>query len=177
MKPVTVLVVGALAVAVAACASSSTRHAGTSTRAGGKDAHYLIRPRDQWTLKEAIDPPPGSLATKAEPSLDWYAEYEKSSTNESQQVRVSGHAADIDTVRARLMGFQLKPTTVGTRPALAGTSTDPAGPSVVLFSMNTTYTAMVLSYELNVEDLINWAATLTPATQAQWIASGGRVEH
>ena len=149
----------------------------TTTSAAPGGAIYLAQSDDRWTLKEAYNPLPENALTRGvEPSLDWYAEYEAPPANSPRRVRLSGHAGDMDQVAAELKGFALKPARVGSYDGMAGTSSDPIGPSVVVFGVGRNYSALVLSYELPVEDLLEWSAHLKIATESQWTETGGRVD-
>lgn len=82
----------------------------------------------------------------------------------------------MDQVAAELKGFALKPARVGSHDGMAGTSSDPIGPSVVLFSVRANYSVLVLSYELPVEDLLEWSDHLKIVTEPEWTETGGKVD-
>lgn len=149
----------------------------TTTSAAAADAVYLAQPDDGWALKEAYNPSPeNSLTRSVEPSLDWYAEYEAPPANSPRRVRLSGHAADREQVAAELKGFTLTPARVGSSDGVAGTASDPIGPSVVVFGVRKNYSALALSYELPMADLLEWSGHLQIITESEWTQSGGRVD-
>lgn len=160
------------------CGDAGSGSAGvTTTSAGPADAVYLARPDDEWNLKEAYNPlPENTLTRSVEPSLDWYAEYEAPPANSPRRVRLSGHSGDMDQVAAELKGFTLEPAMVGSYDGMAGVSSDPIGPSVLVFGVRANYSVLVLSYELPVEDLLEWSDDLKMATESEWTATGGRVD-
>jgi hypothetical protein len=161
-----------------ACRDAGSGSAGvTTTSAGPAGAVYLARPDDQWTLKEAYNPlPENTLTRTVEPSLDWYAEYEAPPANSPRRVRLSGHSSGVDQVAAELKGFTLEPAIVGSYKGLAGVSSDPIGPSAVVFAVRADFSVIVLSYELPVEGLLAWTDGLKTVTESEWTETGGRVE-
>jgi hypothetical protein len=161
-----------------ACGDAGSGSAGvTATSAEAPSAVYLARPDDQWALKEAYNPlPENTLTRTVEPSLDWYAEYEAPPANSPHRVRLSGHSGGVDQVAAELKGFTLEPATVGSYDGLAGVSSDPIGPSAVVFGVRANFSVMALSYELPVEELLAWADDLKIVTESEWADTGGRVE-
>ncbi|HWC12494.1 MAG TPA: hypothetical protein VG455_14885 [Acidimicrobiales bacterium] len=60
--------------------------------------------------------------------------------------------------------------------AVAGTSTDPAGPTVVLLEVDADYTLMTLSHEVGYDEQRRWSALLRPVDEQEWVAPGGIVE-
>lgn len=149
----------------------------STTSAGAAEAVYLARPDDEWRLKEAYNPlPEKTLMRSVEPSLDWYAEYEAPPANSPRRVRLSGHSGELDQVVAELKGFALEPAMVGSYDGMAGRSSDPIGPSVVVFGVGKSYSVLVLSYELPVEDLLTWSDDLEIVTESEWTETGGRVD-
>lgn len=166
-----------LGVASASCTDGSdTSDGSASAPANNEEVGYLVRPADEFVLAEAIDPLPGTSAEQAEPSLDWYAEYEGPPENSPQRVRLSGHLGDIESVAQEVEGLEPEVTMVNQREALMGSGPDPAGPSVVVFAIAEDQSAMALSYELSAEDLVDWSSALATATTAKWIAVGGEVQ-
>jgi hypothetical protein len=160
------------------CGDAGSGSAGvTTTSAGPADAVYLARPDDQWKLKEAYNPLPENALTRGvEPSLDWYAEYDAPPPNSPRRVRLSGHSGDMDQVAAELKGFAFEPAMVGSYDGMAGMSSDPIGPSVVVFGVRANYSVLVLSYELPVEGLLEWSDDLKIVTESEWTETGGRVD-
>jgi hypothetical protein len=166
-----VLLVGALT--AAACSGDAAPDAGED------GPHYVVLDGAGWELREAVRSRsgPGPLA-RAEPSLDWWAEYERlvprgAGVTEGQSVRVSGHLVGLDEHLGELKGFNGSEGEVGGRPGRVARGPD--GPAVVTMAITPTYTVMALSYELSVDDLRAFAADLEDATEAEWRAHGGQV--
>jgi hypothetical protein len=148
------------AVLVLVCACTSGRSRST----------YFVHPVDGWKLKEALNLADG---TPAQPSLDWYAEYERFPTPmRSELVVLSGHEAA--ALRKELASFALRPARVRDSAGQAGTSPD-GQPSVVFFEPTDGYAVMALSNELGMDPLIQWMAEVQPASEEQWIDAGGRI--
>ncbi len=150
-------------------ADASLRSSTTSSISAEATSVFLVRAADEWTPQNPSYPATGSSPT--EPSLDWYISYQRPPAEAPQMVRLSGHRASIGELGASLVGFSLEPVEVGGSDALAGRSSDPVGPSVVLLPLADDYTAMALSYELTVAELLSWAAALDEATEAAWRSS------
>ena len=173
-------VVAALAVAVAASCGTS----GTSTRTESGSlvrsrtgSIYLTREADEWKLHEARNPRPGGPLAQVEPSLDWYAEYERSpDARRAIRVRLSGHAVASGMLQQELKGFTFATAGGASWPALPGRPSDPTGPQVILFAVADDYTVMALSYELGPNEMIEWSHSLKPAEESTWVTRGGVVE-
>lgn len=165
-------------VASASCTDDKSDASDPSTSAPAKieEVGHLVRPADEFVLAEAFDPLPGKIPQQEQPSLDWYAEYEGPPKSSPQRVRLSGHLGDIESVAQEVNGLEPVATMVNQRKALMGSGPDPAGPSVVVFAIAEDQSAMALSYELPVEDLVDWSSKLEIATTAEWIAAGGEVQ-
>ena len=133
---------------------------------------------DAWTLQEAVDPPVDDpIASLDRPPLDWYAEYVRSSPTESQMVRLSGHRMTFDEARADLedLGFEFADIEVDGWRSIGGSATaDPVGPAVVLLENGST-SLMVLTYELELDDLAEVAGTIEAVDEATWVDAGGVV--
>jgi hypothetical protein len=82
----------------------------------------------------------------------------------------------MDQVAAELKGFALESAMVGSYDGMAGRSSDPIGPSAVVFGVRANYSVLVLSYELPVEDLLAWSDDLEIVTESEWTETGGRVD-
>lgn len=137
------------------------------------DRHYALQRDPDWNLQEAVDPPPNDrLAARDRPPMDWYAEY----ISGSVMVRLSGHAASPVQARRALgsVGFEFDaielprhgPAHVGTAPS------DESGPTVLVMAGHDN-TLLLLSYEADAADLVDFAATVSTATPEEWRAHGG----
>jgi hypothetical protein len=163
-----------------------TTCAGTTTPATTRSPSaplYIVRSPDEWSLKRALNPAPDSLASRVEPSLDWFAEYERRGPVSDEgrytlyRVRLSGHFAAVERQRDNLHGLVgERSVVIAGKTAISGRLADPIGPEVVLIRLSDTYSAVALSYELTGDDLVAWCATLRDASEAEWVASGGTIE-
>lgn len=133
----------------------------------------------EWTLKEAVKPlgGPGPMAM-AEPSLDWFAEYERfvpvTGGEEGLDLQFSGHSVGLLGRHKQLRGIELTHGNIARRPASWGAG--PEGkPAIVNVAFEKHYTLTVLSYALPVDEVRAVAARLVPATQAQWREHGGEI--
>jgi hypothetical protein len=131
-----------------------------------------------WELREAVNlAAPGPLAAD-EPSLDWYAEYERlvpiAGGEEGHDVRLSGHTAGLAEHRSELRGFDATEGDINGRSALWGVGAD-GKPAVVTIAFDERYTIMALSYALELDDLRRVATQLLPTSQNEWIAHGGKI--
>lgn len=109
----------------------------------------MVFDSEGWDLKEAVNlAGPGPLAA-VEPSLDWYAEYDRlvpiAGGREGQDVRLSGHHAGLAEHRSDLRGFDATEGDINGRPALWGVFAD-GKPTVVTIAFDEQYTIMMLSY-------------------------------
>jgi hypothetical protein len=142
----------------------------------GADEPYALLSDDAWVLQEAVDPPADDPISSIErPPLDWYAEYVRSSPTESQMVRLSGHRTTFDDARTELedVGFAFDVIEVDGRRSVGGSAAgDPAGPAVVLLETGST-SLMVLSYELEVDDLAELADAIEAVDETTWVNAGG----
>jgi hypothetical protein len=89
-------------------------------------------------------------------------------------VRLSGHNAGLAEHRSELRGFDASEGDINGRPATLGVGAD-GKPAVVTIAFDERYTIMALSYALGLDDLHRVATQLAPATQAEWIAHGGKI--
>lgn len=150
---------------------------GTPDANGNRDspAEYFLRRPSAWELLEAVDPDEDWQFAGIEPSLDWYAEYEYMPSPElSQGVRLSGHLATLEGMLEELPGFDPRPVEVRGGDGLAGGGREGA-PSVILFEARGGYVVMVLSYDLDAEQLVPWTNDLRRVTEQEWVAAGGVV--
>lgn len=173
--------VKAVALGVAAMLATGCGSGGTSRAPLRRDPSgsiYLVRPPDEWRLQEAYNPREPGLHSRAEPTLDWFTEYERfPDPNHSEAVRLSGHRATRATVQEEAKGFTFTPAAGAPWPASRGRSSEPNGrPSVILLTVAKDYTVMALSYELDGAALGRWSRALTPAGESEWVARGGVVE-
>lgn len=167
-----VIVIGACAVALAACSNDDV--------AGDIDAPaeiYAVQTDDGWHLQEAVDPAADDPLTANErPALDWWAEYVRAKYTE--MVRLSGHVADLEETQAELeqLGFTFDRVTVpGHEEALAGTDPrDESSPEMLLVKSGDR-TLMALSYEVERGDLADFMQSVEVTGRDDWVAAGGVV--
>lgn len=162
----------AVVVAVAACNDDDDTGQAVSTADNGP---YALQADASWELQEAVDlADDDPIAEHDRPPLDWYAEYTRSSHTEL--VRLSGHDAALEESRAALeaIGFVFDEARVaGVDAALLGRSEiEQSGPSVLLLPGGTG-TLLVLSYDVDPEDLTAFAASVETVGEDAWIAAGG----
>lgn len=174
-----------IAVLAAGCADGEdgardVSAAGTCENDGGAGPYFLFDHHD-WQFLEAIDyPKDGGPLERVEPSLDWYAEYERStpSTNgvsvEGDSLRLSGHHTALDDHRDELRGFDPEEREIGAVRAFAGIGPDGA-PTVVTMAVADDYTLMLLSYGLELEELTDTASAVERVCQSAWMDAGGQV--
>lgn len=147
---------------------------------GDAGPYFLVGNRD-WRFKEAIDyPEDGALSGGSEPSLDWYAEYERftppadDGSFEGVSLRMSGHHAALDEHLDELRGFDPTEREIDGTRAFVGTGPDGA-PTVVTVAVVDDYTLMLLSYGLDLEELTDAAAVVERVCQPAWVEAGGQV--
>jgi hypothetical protein len=137
-------------------------------------AGYAVLSGDDWRLVEAHDPPADDpVANRDRPPLDWYAEYDRGDPQAPVRVRVSGHSARLGVAARELeaVGFRFEP---GRALVGVGTSGEEPGPSVVLVARGDR-TVMLLSYELDPDELEAVTADLVDVDSEGWLASGGTI--
>lgn len=152
--------------------SSSERPAGRT--AGPTSASvYFVAGTSGWSTKTAYKPRPDDPVTsRSEPSLDWYAEHVRfPDPSRSTAVRLSGHKVPIARLEETLAGFTMRSRQVHGLPARVGSA--PGGPQLVLLPVGPAYTVMTLSYELSIDDLVEWTNALKEVDEAGWVAAGG----
>lgn len=134
-----------------------------------------------WDFHEAIDYPEdlGPLGA-VEPSLDWYAEFERlipsadGQSVEGVSLRLSGHDVGVETFRAELVGFELE-RLEGDDTMLIARSGAGGQPSVVVRPVGGSYTFMLLSYGLDTDELVEVAAATRSVCEQEWVDAGGQV--
>ena len=141
---------------------------------------YVVLERPGWQLQEAVDYRAGlGSFGEVEPDLDWYAEYVGPQIDHNDRsftvptARVSGHAAGLEAVRARLVGFEFGPEDLVGRQALVAAAAE-RSPGVVIVELEAEYSVMVLSYD-DVVDLRDLAGRLVPVDEREWVAAGGQL--
>lgn len=142
---------------------------------------YFLYENEGWDFRSGADYPAGtSPLGRVEPSLDWFVEYERFTPSsdgtsvEGVSLRVSGHAADVDSQRGELLGFRTEDAEVAGRSGYTGVS--PEGePTVVSMAVEDGYTVMLLSYGLALDDLTQVASAIERVCQSGWVEAGGRV--
>lgn len=134
---------------------------------------YFTSDATGWPLRKAHNPAADDpISSRAEPTLDWFAEYERyPDPSRSQSVRLSGHNVSVARLEETLVGFELGARTVMTKAGRAGSGPD--GPRVVLVPVTAHYTVMTLSYELSLDELVGWSNSLRPVDEGGWVARGG----
>ena len=184
-RSILLLVFASFAVLAGACSGddegSEDRTAGTSCETGEGGSHYFVFAAPDWEFREAVDYPDDLGPLEAvEPTLDWFAEHERltpsadGQTVEGVSLRLSGHDASLDEQRSELVGADLRDQQIGGTRALAGIGPDGA-PTVVTMAVADDYTLMLLSYGLDLEELIQIAADVQPACEQEWIEAGGEI--
>lgn len=160
---------------ISGCGSGSTRQRPSTVAPDASGSIYVIRATtDNWRLREARNPTPNSLSSIAEPSLDWFAEYERfTDAHHSERVRLSGHGIASAGLESTFAAFTFERRTGMRWPAIEGTSSAPTEPTLLLLEVVSNYTVMVLSYELHPEALLQWSRQLLPATESAWLGAGG----
>ena len=159
---------------LASCSSAAPPTAPTAGEASPLQSLYFVTGAPGWpAAKEAYKPRPDDpITSRSEPTLDWYAEHERfRDPSHSQAVRLSGHHVPIAQLESSLTGLKLRSRPVRGVQARAGSA--PGGPQIVLLPVSPRYTVMVLSYELNIEELIEWTKALRAVDEAGWLAAGG----
>ena len=98
-----------LGMLVASCAGPST----TESKASSREPQYMVETESSWTLREAVRPlSPTAVAVKLDPSLDWWAEYERlipiDGGSRGDDLRLSGHRLNVERQARDLVGFELR---------------------------------------------------------------------
>ena len=171
-RPHLALLILTVAGLVASCCSSDP----PAGRTAGPTSHasvYFVVGTSGWSTKAAYKPRPDDpITSRAEPSLDWYAEHVRFlDPSRSMAVRLSGHEVPMARLEETLAGFSMRARQVHGLQARAGSGPD--GPQVVLLPVGPGYTVMTLSYELSIDDLVEWTNALQEVDEAGWVAAGG----
>lgn len=158
---------------MASCSSSGEPTRGTTGPTGRDSSAYFVVGTSGWTTKAAYKlRPDDPITSRTEPTLDWYAEHERfPDPSRSLAVRLSGHDVPMTQVEDTLPGFSLRARQVRGLQARAGSAPD--GPRVVLLPVGPGYTVITLSYELSVDDLVEWTDALKAVDEAGWVGAGG----
>lgn|GEM_PF-4942334 len=135
-----------------------------------------------WESREAVDYPEDLGALGAvEPSLDWYSDFERftpssdGQSGEGVSLRISGHNVGIDDLRGQLPGIELQEHGEGDTGLLVGSGRDGGPSSVVAKPVSDTYTLLLLSYGLDVDDLVRVTSEIRPACEQEWVDAGGQI--
>lgn len=166
------IVVFALLCFVASC-SSSHPYPAPVTPVGAQASAYYVSEASGWVQRQAYKPAVNDpISSRAEPTLDWSAQHERNpQTNPTQSVRLSGHRVSIAKLEETLAGFELRSRAVMKKDGRAGSGPD--GPRVVLVPVSADYTIMTLSYELGLDEVVEWTNALKAVDEAGWVAAGG----
>ena len=138
---------------------------------GPLSSPYALSNDADWSIIEAVTVRPGDPTASIDPSVDWYVEYTRRGSPDTQ-VLVTGHSESFDATRAAFeqLGYDLVPVTIADRMSEAGTiPNDPSSPPVIVLR-NDNQSMVVLSYQLDVAELAMFAATLEPVTAGDWAA-------
>jgi hypothetical protein len=168
-------VLAALLLVATGCGDDDDADADSPAGPGGATPYALLV-AEGWTLAEAVDPPPDDpIALMDRPALDWYAEYRTADATRS--VRVSGHEATLDDARAQLasLGFAFDAIDVDGWPEAVGAAGDVSGNPAVVLLAHGPGSVVVLSYDVDVDELRALAADVEPADEAAWVDAGGVV--
>lgn len=90
-------------------------------------------------------------------------------------VRVSGHSVSLDTARVELegYGFALVDVAVeGWQAIGVSATTDPSAPAIVVVG-DEAMAFELLSYEVELDDLVRLAGQLSRVDAAMWVGAGG----
>lgn len=172
-RPQAVLLIALLGL-VAACGGSEAPSREATGQAGAQGSVYFVTGAQGWpAAKRAYKPRSDDpITSRTEPSLDWYAEHERfPDPSRSEAVRLSGHDVPIGQLKDALAGFALHAGRVRGLQARVGSGPD--GPRLVLLPVGPGYTVMTLSYELSLDDLVEWTNALKAVDEAGWVAAGG----
>ena len=157
-----------IALLLAACQDGDTDAQGD--RASKCDRFALLE-NDDWELREAVDRQADDVAHPGDPDLDWYSEFERFVPLSDDRVEgvslvISGHDVAVEDLQRQLTNvrFRRHPET---SKLLVGSATN--GPSIVLKRVSDSYTLRLLSYGLEVDELVQITAETRPACKAEWV--------
>ena len=135
--------------------------------------------RDEaWRLREGVDPPVDDRATSVErPALDWYAEYVPTDSSRSETLRLSGHRATFDRAHSELeqLGFDLDEVDVDNWTGVGGSTAEVGSRPTVVLLDHGSKSLMLLSYDIDLEVLVNIAAGVRSVDESTWTDAGGVV--
>ena len=171
------VVVVALTALLGACGDSGPGESSAELDPTSECTRFVLFEDADWTFREAVDYPEDSGAWP-EPGLDWYSEFERftplsDGAVEGVSLRVSGHELGIDDLRDQLPGIELEDHG-GNAQLLTGSGID-GQPSVVAKPVSDSYTLLLLSYELDVEELVQVISETRPVCQQEWVEAGGQI--
>lgn len=110
------------------------------------------------------------------PGVDWYAEFEQTDTEQEgvPYLSLTGYTQPLDRLRAEIPDTaQLSTGDIAGHQAFWGS--DPADPEVgsfVTMNFGEDYSIEVFATYVPLDDLLTWAGSLRPATEAEWVAAG-----
>lgn len=167
-----------VAVAVAACNGDAALPSGSRGDAIDRRP-YAVLVADAWPLQEAVDLADDSPFNAVErPPLEWFAEYVAGSPNGSSMIRLSGHLATFADTRSALqeLGFTFGEIPLQHWNGVGGSApADPASPTIIVLD-NASTTLMLLSYELELDQLTTIADKVEGVDQSAWITMGGVIQ-
>ncbi len=132
---------------------------------------YIAYMEEDYLLRESATAGAGELPLGLEPSIHWYAQYSSGPPSFDKWVRVSGHL-----ISAAMLSKQpgipadRQERQAGDWKVLAAASSpdDPHGASTVLIEIEEDYTILVLSYELDIDSLVEWTSNTSLVTKVEW---------
>lgn len=148
-------------------------------------SRYVVFPGDVpatgWKLSEAHKSDTDNRTSQLGelPGVDWYAEFEQPDT-ESEDVpylSLTGYTQPLEQLRAAIpQTAQLSEGDIAGHHAFWGS--DPADPEVgsfVTMDFGDGYSIELFATYVELDDLLTWAGSLRPASEAEWVAAGGVV--
>ncbi len=178
---------------VPACSGGSSPDAPPSGQGTQNLARSTPAPSSRYVLFPGSVPAPGWELSQAQrsvdedreselgalPGVDWYAEFEQLDTDAEDipYLSVTGYTESLDQLRATISPTgQLSEGDIAGRRAFWGS--DPADPGVgsfVTMDFGDGYSIELFGTFVPLEDLLTWAGSLRPASEAEWVAAGGVV--
>lgn len=171
------VVVVALTALLGACGDRGPEESTAEPDPASGCRRFVLFEDTDWTSQEAVDHPE-DFGAWPEPGLDWYSEFERftplsDGAVEGVSLRVSGHDLGIDDLRDQLPGIELQEHGGNTQ-LFAGSGVD-GQPSVVAKPVSDGYTLVLLSYGLDVEELVRVVSQARPVCQREWVEAGGQI--
>lgn len=170
MRWSTVLLCGLL-IAGGCSVSEGPERVEAGERPANEEWKYVALESDEWDLRDTGTAGSNTASAVVEPSLEWFAEYERlvptEGGRESQDLRLSRHAAALDEHAEELPGANLTEGQIEGRPARWGVGPD-GTPAVVTIQSDARHTVMLLSYALAVDELRDVVRWLRPVTEDAW---------